>query len=135
MALDSTKFVMEGPATVTFLAVAVIQKALTTINPENAKFQADETVNEKERADGSKTFTRMGKECMLEAAFEELSPADMDLLTSVDNFTCAFANTSKTIAVTGLNLVSGKVADGKTVITAKKSAAAGTTWASLFSVS
>jgi hypothetical protein len=135
MALTSGKFVMEGPATVIFKQGVTAKITLTSINPDNAKFQADETVNEKERADGSKTFTRMGKECMLEAAFEELSPADMDLLTSVDNFTCAFANTSKTIAVTGLNLVSGKVADGKTVITAKKSAAAGTTWASLFSVS
>ena len=134
MALDSGKFVMEGPATVTFLAVAVVQKALTTINPDNAKFQADETVKEKERADGSKAFVQMGKEATVEAAFEELDPADMDALEASDNMTIDFANTGKRITLSTVDVVIVKVADGKTNVTAKASAAAGTDWEDLFEV-
>jgi hypothetical protein len=134
MALTSSKFVTEGPATVVLKDSTTAKVTVTSINPENAKFTAEETVNEKERADGSKAYTRMGKRCALEIAYDELSPADLDLLATVDNLTCAFANTGKTITISGLELVTPNVSDGKTVILARKSAAAGTTWASLFSV-
>jgi hypothetical protein len=133
MALDSGKFVMEGPATVEFLTGITSKKTLTSINPENAKFTAQETVNEKARADDSLSFTQMGKEAILEASFDELDPADMDDLEAADNLIVDFANTGKRITMDA-DIVMVAVTDGKTVVTAKVSGAAGTTWSSLFTV-
>jgi len=134
MALDPTKLVFVGPASIILNLVGAPVYTKASLKPETLTLSVEQKKGNVVFEDGTEEDWSEGLKVVGEMTVSELNTTDIIAIETADNMTVAFANTGKTVTVPATIRVFVDVENGKTKIVFYKTLAIGVAWTSAFSV-